>query len=80
MADNRGWYKKFNVTRTDGTDEPGGKHAGCEYLVLDLTHDPHAIAAVRAYVEVIQEARPALARVLESWAAARAETERQKAN
>lgn len=27
----------YVVSRTDGTSAPGGKHDGCEYLVLDLT-------------------------------------------
>lgn len=47
----RGLYPdgKFVVQRKDGTDAPGGKHDGCEYFVLDLSHDQHAIPAVRAY-------------------------------
>jgi hypothetical protein len=45
----RGLYDKFCVQRTDGSDAPGGKHERCDYFVLDLTHDPHAVAAVRAY-------------------------------
>lgn len=44
-----GVFRKFAVTRTDGGSAPGRKHAGCEYFVLDLVHDPHAIPAVRAY-------------------------------
>lgn len=68
MADNRGWYNKFNVTRTDGSDAPGQKHFGCEYLVLDLWHDPHAMIAVQAYAEAIREARPALSKILAAWA------------
>lgn len=45
----RGLYDKFRVLRTDYSDQPGGKHHGCEYFVLDLTHDPHAWAALGAY-------------------------------
>lgn len=47
----RGLYSegKFVVLRKDGTDHEGGKHDGCEYFVLDITHDPHAIPALRAY-------------------------------
>lgn len=44
-----GLYQKFIVTRTDGSSEEGGKHEGCKYFVLDLTHDPHAIPAIKAY-------------------------------
>lgn len=45
----KGIYRKFNVSRTDGSSEPGGKHEDCTYFVLDLDHDPHAKAALRAY-------------------------------
>jgi len=47
----RGLYKKFNVTRTDGESRPGGKHDGCSYFVLDLTHDPFARDAALQYCE-----------------------------
>lgn len=53
----RGIYDKFIVKRTDGTDHEGsprtspGKHFGCEYFVLDITHDPHAIPALAAYAD-----------------------------
>lgn len=46
---NKGLYGKFAVQRMDGSDQPGGKHHGCEYFVLDLSHDPHAEPALRAY-------------------------------
>lgn len=58
----RGMYRKFWVKRTDGNDGPGKKHDGCEYFVLDLTHDPHAIPAVLAYADSCKEEYPALAR------------------
>ena len=45
----RGIYKKFNVTRTDGSDGPGCKHQDCDYFVLDLTHDPLSRYAIEAY-------------------------------
>lgn len=48
----RGLYGKFNVSRRDGSDAPGGKHDRCEYFVLDATHDPLAIVALRAYADV----------------------------
>lgn len=48
---NDGIYNKFDVMRVDGTDGPGAKHDGCEYFVLDVTHDPHAIPALKAYAE-----------------------------
>ena len=46
-----GMCGKFNVTRIDGKDAPGEKHHGCDYFVLDLTHDPHAIPAILAYAD-----------------------------
>jgi hypothetical protein len=53
MADdkNRGLYGKYLVERTDGSTEFGGKHEYCDFFVLDITHDPHAIPALRAYAE-----------------------------
>jgi hypothetical protein len=42
---------KFHVERLDGTDGPLQKHNGCRYFVLDVTHDPHAQPALRAYAE-----------------------------
>lgn len=61
----RGLYVKFNVTRTDGQSEPGRKHDGCDYFVLDLTHDPHAIPALAAYAKSCRSAYPLLARDLD---------------
>ena len=63
---NRGIYRKFNVTRTDGSSEPGGKHEHCKYFVLDLEHDPFAKPALRKYAEACRETHPDLARDLES--------------
>jgi len=55
MSDqNRGLYKKFNITRTDGSSEPGGKHHDCEYFVLDMDHDEHARAAIKGYVHSLE--------------------------
>ncbi len=57
----RGLYHKFNVERTDGSSEPGGKHHGCDYFILDLTHDKHAYAALRGYIDSCRSEFPALA-------------------
>jgi hypothetical protein len=57
----RGIYQKFRVERTDGRSAPGEKHFGCEYFVLDLTHDPHALPALQAYAEACAESHPVLA-------------------
>lgn len=47
----RGLYNKFRVERTDGSSAKGGKHEGCEYFVLDMDHDRHAIPALLAYAK-----------------------------
>lgn len=55
-----GLYNKFIVTRMDGRSDFGKKHHGCEYFVLDLDHDSHAPAAIRAYAESCREEYPML--------------------
>jgi hypothetical protein len=62
-----GLYAKFRVERTDGRSAPGQKHDGCRYFVLDLTHDPHAPAAMRAYIESCRAEYPLLAADLEPF-------------
>lgn len=47
----KGLFSKFEVRRTDGTDGVHQKHDGCQYFVLDLTHDRHAAPALRAYAD-----------------------------
>lgn len=47
----RGLYQKFKVVRVDGGNRRGEKHEYCQYFVLDLNHDPHAIPALRSYAE-----------------------------
>lgn len=53
--------KKFEVTRCDGSSAPGGKHADCNYFVLDLTHDAFAPAALEAYADACEAKYPLLA-------------------
>lgn len=55
-----GILAKFAVHRLDGKDQPGGKHEGCWYWVLDPTHDPFAIPALRAYAEACRLEYPKL--------------------
>ncbi|MGE5523418.1 MAG: hypothetical protein ACM3SS_06875, partial [Rhodospirillaceae bacterium] len=57
----RGLYHKFNVERTDGSSAPGGKHHGCDYFVLDMTHDAFAKAALTAYADACEKEYPLLA-------------------
>lgn len=64
-ATKQGLFRKFTVQRTDGKDQTIlDKHYNCEYFVLDLTHDPAARVAVKAYAAAIEETHPYLARDL----------------
>lgn len=60
MSDDGPIYRKFNVTRTDGTHCPGCKHDGCAYFVLDVTHDPYAKPALIAYATECRKTHPQL--------------------
>jgi len=66
----QGLYHKFNISRTDGTDAPGGKHFGDEYFVLNLTTDKHTIPAIAAYAESCADEYPLLASDLRAKVAA----------
>lgn len=57
----QGLFRKFDVRRTDGSDAPGGKHDGCDYFVLDVTHDKHAKPALAAYAAAVEATHPQLA-------------------
>lgn len=57
----RGLYGKFHVQRTDGQSAPGEKHDSCDYFVLDITHDPFALPALKAYADACRAEFPALA-------------------
>lgn len=64
-----GLYPKFIVTRRDGGSVPSGKHDGCNYFVLDVTHDKHADAALLAYAASCEAEYPLLAADLRDLAA-----------
>jgi hypothetical protein len=66
----QGLYHKFNISRTDGTDAPSGKHFGDEYFVLNLTTDKHTIPAIAAYAESCAAEYPLLASDLRAKVAA----------
>ncbi len=59
-------YEKYHIYRTDGRDATGEKHDGCAYFVLDLTHDPHAIPALEAYLVSCRQDFPFLSARLET--------------
>jgi hypothetical protein len=56
-----GLYAKYEVRRTDGSDQPGGRHHGCWYFVLDPAHDPDARTVLRQYAGLVAGERPRLA-------------------
>lgn len=64
----QGIYNKFNVTRTDGRHAAGEKHEACEYFVLDLSHDKHALPALAAYAASCKSDYPLLSADLRSKA------------
>ncbi len=72
----RGLYKKFYVERSDGTSAAGCKHHNCNYFVLDLTHDPHAVSAIVAYAESCRQSHPLLSADLLRWVKQKDEQER----
>ena len=57
----RGLYEKYYVERRH---DDAGKHKDCQFFVLDLDHDKHAIPALKAYAESCRAEYPALARDL----------------
>lgn len=57
---NRGLYNKFMVVRVDGQSAEGGQHEKCDYFVLDLTHDKHALPALVAYSQSCHTEYPKL--------------------
>lgn len=59
-SEGQGIFHKFTVNRVDGSDQPGGKHEGCDYFVLDMDHDPHAKAALQAYAVACSQRHPQL--------------------
>ena len=60
----KGLYRKFRIERTDGKSAEGEKHQNCDYFVLDLTHDKHAMPAIKAYIESCRREYPKLAQSL----------------
>lgn len=60
----QGLYQKFNVRRRDGSDTIGGKHEGCDYFVLDLTHDAFALETVWYYALACKAKYPLLSKDL----------------
>ena len=54
--------------RVEKINDPTGKHAACRYFVLDLEHDPLAVAALARYAQCARaDGYRALADDLEAW-------------
>lgn len=53
----RGLYRKYHVERLNDHE---GKHAKCQFFVLDLNHDPFARAALLAYAGACADEYPVL--------------------
>ena len=61
----RGLYSKYRVERLN---DPEGKHEECDFFVLDLTHDPFALPAIRAYIDACRKEYPHLAvDLMDKW-------------
>lgn len=60
----RGLYRRYFVKKLD---DPTGRHNRCFHFVLDLTHDPYAIPAIRAYADACRGKYPVLARDLDTF-------------
>ena len=67
----RGVYRKYKVTRTDGSHKKGFKHEKCAYFVLDLEHDEFALQALEAYAKACKKKFPELAEDIERIIATR---------
>ncbi len=62
MPTKKGLHNKFTVSRVDGQDQKDDdKHFKCDYFVLDLTHDRHALPALHAYAKSVLDEKPELA-------------------
>ena len=71
MKENKdGLYNKYNVERVDDSE----KHQGCDYFVLDLTHDKYARLALAAYALNCLDDYPQLAADLRAKMTKLAET------
>lgn len=60
----QGLHEKYAVSRTDGADQLGQRHYGCETFTMDLTHDRYARTAALAYAGACENDKPELAREL----------------
>lgn len=57
---NRGLYGKYFVERIN----PSPKHENSDYFVLDITYDPFAKDAIKAYADACEKEYPNLAKDL----------------
>lgn len=65
MAENDSLYQKYNVSRVDGRDLPGGDKASARYFVLDYMNDWYARIALGCYADSCSIEFPELAADIE---------------
>lgn len=57
----QGLYRKYHVSRVDGSDAPGGRNENAQYFVMEITSDAFAREAVLAYAKACELLYPHLA-------------------
>ena len=60
----QGYYHKYDVKRVDEGGNEDIVHEACDFFVLDLTHDVHAVKALRQYRDAMVGVNMDLARDL----------------
>lgn len=63
MSDQKGLFRKYTITKADGS--PTDRDA--EYFVLRLDKDKHARKAVMAYADSVESENPVFAKDLRYW-------------
>lgn len=63
-SSDKGLYNKYQCSRTDGKDQPGGPKEGAVYFPLDIHHDIYARRAAAFYADCVEDRHPKLAREL----------------
>lgn len=57
----QGLYRKYNVSRVDGSDALGERNENAQYFVMEITNDAFARTAVLAYADACELLYPLLA-------------------
>lgn len=62
-----GLYRKYDVSRVDGSSGQGEKHEFCKTFVLDPAHDKFARVALLVYMQACKDEYPQLAADIDKW-------------